>query len=136
MKFVFIRNNLVYKKVDTDEETARQESGHFQQIICVDGMNPEPDVDWVFDKGILYRDIPSVTPRQIRQALILSGISMSMIDDALSALPEPVSSLAKAEWEYSISFDRRRQLVQQVGILLGWTPEQLDNLWIFAGSIK
>jgi len=93
-------------------------------------------IDWVFDKGILYRDIPSVTPRQIRQALILSGISMSMIDDALSALPEPVSSLAKAEWEYSISFDRRRQLVQQVGILLGWTPEQLDNLWIFAGSIK
>ena len=136
MKFVFISNNLVYKKVDTDEETARQESAHYQQIICVDGMVPEPDVDWVFDKGVFYRDIPSVTPRQIRQALILSGISMGMIEDALAGLPEPTASLAKAEWEYSIAFERRRALVEQVGVMLGWTPEQLDNLWLFAGSIK
>lgn len=136
MKFVFINDNRVKKKVDTDEETAFSEMHLFQTVICVDGMNPEPDVDWIWDNGILYRNIPTVTPRQIRQALILSGVSLQTIEDALDSLPEPTRSLAKTEWEYSVNFDRRRPLVVQVGLMLGWTSNQLDDLWLFAGKIK
>jgi len=136
MNFVFVNDNKVKKKEETTEELAFLEAAHFQQIICVDGMSPEPDVDWVWDRGVFYRDIPSVTPRQIKQALILSGIFLSQIDEALDTLPEPTRGLAKVEWQESVAFDRRRPLVAQVGIMLGWTPEQLDNLWIFAGSIK
>lgn len=79
--------------------------------------------------------IKDVTPRQIRQALILSGVSMASIDAALDTLPEPTKSLAKAEWEYSIAFQRNRPLVAQVGIMLGWTSQQLDDLWIFAHTL-
>lgn len=79
--------------------------------------------------------IPDVTPRQIRQALILKGVSMDSIDAALSSMPEPVQSLARAEWEYSIAFQRNRPLVAQVGQMLGWSSNQLDDLWHFAGTL-
>jgi hypothetical protein len=79
--------------------------------------------------------IPDVTPRQIRQALILSGITIEQVDTALDALPEPTRSLAKTEWEYSISFQRDRPLVASVGQMLGWTSQQLDDLWNFARTL-
>lgn len=79
--------------------------------------------------------IPDVTPRQIRQAMVLSGITMDQIDTALDALPEPTKSLAKIEWEYSTLFIRSNPLVAQVGVMLGWTSEQLDNLWKFAKGL-
>ena len=78
---------------------------------------------------------PDVTPRQMRQALVLSGISIEQIEIALSSLPEPTKSLAMIEWEYSLAFQRNRPLVRQVGLLLGWTDQQLDELWRFASSL-
>lgn len=81
------------------------------------------------------QSISDVTPRQIRQALILSGISLEQIETALDSLPEPTRSLAKIEWEYSIAFKRDRPLVIQVGQMLGWTSEQLDDLWKFANTL-
>lgn len=79
--------------------------------------------------------ISDVTPRQIRQALILSGVSIQQIEDALDSLPEPTKSLAKVEWEYSISFQRSHPLVNQVGSMLGWSSQQLDDLWKLAASL-
>ena len=79
--------------------------------------------------------IPDVTPRQIRQALVLSQISMIDVENALDSLDEPIKSLAKIDWEYSTVFQRSSPLVSSVGSLLGWTPEQLDNLWLFAGTL-
>lgn len=80
-------------------------------------------------------EVPDVTPRQIRQALILSGVSISQIDSALDSFPEPIKSLAKTEWEYSNSFQRTRPLVASVGQMLGWTSQQVDNLWKLAGTL-
>lgn len=77
----------------------------------------------------------SITPRQIRQALILSGVNLTDIDNALSTLPEPQQSLAKAEWLYATSFDRHRPLVVSVGQMLGWTNEQLDALWAYGSTL-
>jgi len=82
-----------------------------------------------------HYEIPDVTPRQIRQALLLSGVSLSDIDAALNSLPEPTKSFAKVEWEYSIAFQRSRPLVAEVGSILGWTSGQLDDLWKLAHSL-
>ena len=79
--------------------------------------------------------IPQVTPRQMRQALVLSGISLDSIEAALDSLSEPTRSLAKVEWEYSIAFQRDRPLVAQMGAMLGLNSTQLDSLWIFAGTL-
>jgi hypothetical protein len=79
--------------------------------------------------------LPDVTPRQIRQALILMGVNLQQIEDALNSLPEPTKSLARIEWEYSIAFQRNRDLVSQMGAMLGWTSAQLDSLWILAAKL-
>lgn len=79
--------------------------------------------------------IPNVTARQIRQALILSGITLAQIETAIEGLSEPHKSLAKVEWEYSNTFERNRPLVAQVAIMLGWTETQLDNLWLYAATL-
>jgi len=79
--------------------------------------------------------IPDVTPRQMRQALILMGVSLSQIDTAIASLPEPTKSLAQVEWEYSVMFQRSRPLVAEVGQMLGWTSDQLDALWEFAATL-
>lgn len=79
--------------------------------------------------------IPDVTPRQMRQALVLSGVSMTQIEDALATLPEPTKTLATIEWEYSTMFLRANPLVTTVGTMLGWTEEQLDDLWRLAATL-
>lgn len=79
--------------------------------------------------------LSDVTPRQIRLALLLSGVLLSDIEAALNSLPEPVKSYALIEWEYSLAFKRVNPLVEQVGQLLGWTSGQLDNLWKTASTL-
>lgn len=78
---------------------------------------------------------PNVTPRQIRQALIISGVSIASIEAAIASLPEPHKSFAQIEWEYSTAFIRTNPLVAQIGAIVGFNEEQLDNLWKLAGSI-
>lgn len=102
---------------------------------CTDNSISTDTISFVSEEIVEISYIPDVTPRQIRQALILSGISMASIDEALASLSEPTKSLVMAEWEYSIAFQRSRPLVTQVGQMLGWTSEQLDNLWLFAGTL-
>jgi len=79
--------------------------------------------------------IPDISPRQLRLALILSNVSLAQIESALDQLEEPTKSLAKIEWEYATTFERNKPLVQQVGLMLGWTSEQLDNLWLFGSTL-
>ena len=135
MIFAFINNNQVERLEEATEEFVSSNAHLYQQIIRVDEMPRMPKLGWLFENGALVTNLPDVTPRQMRQALILSGVSMDMIDTALNALPEPAKSLAHAEWEYSISFKRNRPLVNSVGAMLGWTQDQLDSLWTFAGTL-
>ena len=135
MIFAFVNNNKIEKIEDVEQEIADLQAGLYQQIIPIEDFNPMPKLGWLFENGKLVSNLPDVTPRQIRQALILSGVSMESIDTALNSMPEPTRSLAKTEWEYSIAFKRNRDLVNQVGVMLGWTSEQLDDLWAFAGKL-
>ena len=136
MAWAFINDDRVVKiESDITEDQIDEVRHLYQVIIDITEFSRQPKVGWIYNKGVLMPDIQNVTPRQIRQALILSGISIEMIDGALDSLPEPTRSLAKAEWEYSIAFERNRPLVKSVAIMLGWNDEQLDNLWILAKSL-
>lgn len=103
---------------DTTEEEWQAKLAPYAQVI------PEP-----------VKVIADVTPRQIRQALIMSGVTLQQIDDAINSLDEPMRSLARVEWEYSNMFQRHRPLVVQVATMLGWTEQQVDALWELAGSL-
>lgn len=135
MIFAFINDNEVKKLETHDGFDSITDSHHYQVVIDVTNADPVVQVGWVYEAGIIYNKLPDVTPRQMRQALILSGVSMTMIEDALGSLPEPTKSLALVEWEYSIAFKRRNPLVISVGVMLGWTSAQLDDLWTMAGKL-
>ena len=80
-------------------------------------------------------NIPDVSPRQFRSALVLSNISIASVEAAMDQLAEPHKSLAKIQWEYSLAFQRRNPLVAMVGNVMGKTPEELDSIWAFAGTL-
>lgn len=79
--------------------------------------------------------VTKVTPRQIRQALIINGISLSQVEQTINLLPEPQKSLALIEWEYSTVFDLERPLVKQIGTLFGMNDQQLQDLWELANNL-
>lgn len=135
MRFAFINDNRVKKIEEHEDESLIIDSHLFQQVIDVTAIAYGPEVGWTLEGDNLYLDLPDVTPRQIRQAFILSGLLTTVIEDAFLALPEPTKSFAEVEWQYSLSFKRRRPLVIQVGLMLGWTEKQLDDLWILAGKL-
>jgi len=78
---------------------------------------------------------PDVTPRQIRQALIRMGYSMTMVTDGIAALPSPHKELAEVEWEYSTMILRSNPLVAMLAQGQGWTTEQVDELFKFANTL-
>lgn len=76
-----------------------------------------------------------VTPRQLRLAIIMSGLSISQIDSAIALLSEPDRSIASTEWEYSLSFERNHPLVDEIGAILGKTSEEIDAVWLLAETL-
>lgn len=136
MIYAFVNDNTVKKVEEATEEQVLDQAPHYQQIIPTEGLPRMPLVGWIYVAGKLQPDIKDVTPRQIRQALLLSGVSLGMIDAALNSLPEPTRSFAVVEWEYSTLVKRNRPLVSNVGLMLGWNDDQLDDLWRLAGTFE
>lgn len=90
-----------------------------------------------------YQDVPvvlstspqAVTPRQMRIALVMSGISLSTIEAIINSLPEPDQSITRITWEYSIEFQRSNPLLVGLAPALGLSPSQVDDLFALAGTI-
>lgn len=136
MKYAIVNDNAVIEVRDFESEESAQSIAHtYQHVILIDGMSPEPEVGWSFGRDGLYRQLNALTPRQIRTALVAYGVDLSMIDAALNSLPEPTRSFAKISWEYSIQYFRDDPLVDSVAVMLGWTPQHLDELWILGASL-
>ena len=134
-RFAFVNDNKV-QKIEFHESLENILDVHLYQIVIdVTDYSREPQVGWSWERNRLILKLPDCTPRQIRQALVLAGVSMEQIELALDAMPEPTRTLAKIEWEYSTAFIRANTLVENVGLMLGWTSEQLDALWITAGRL-
>lgn len=80
-------------------------------------------------------DVPPISSRQIRLALLGLGISSNDVTTALESLDEPLRSASLIEWEYSTRFARDNPLADLVSQALGWTADQTDALWISARSL-
>lgn len=136
MRYAFINDYVIKKIEDCDSAEAESQLNYYQTVICIDGISPEPQVGWTWDgRERLYLKLSPLTPRQIRMALILNGITLDNISDSFALLEEPLKSLAIIQWEYAIEFLRDDPLVNQVGVALGWSPEQIDQLWMFAHTL-
>jgi len=76
------------------------------------------------------------TPRQFRMALIMSGVSLSQVDDLINQVPDPNErELIRVQWEYAININKHNDLIQQLFSDLGFTGEQVDDIFSLAVTL-
>ncbi len=73
------------------------------------------------------------TPRQLRIALIQTGISLSTVEAQIDAIQDPVQKeIARAEWEYALEIKKQHPLVAMMAISLNLTDQQVQDIFNLA----
>jgi hypothetical protein len=93
------------------------------------------EAESVITRGQAVIKIPDVTPRQIRMALLGVGVTEAMIDSIINSLPSPTKEAAMIAWKYSTAFQRNNALIPIVAQMLNYSSQQLDDLWLYAGTL-
>lgn len=76
------------------------------------------------------------TPRQLRIALIQTGISLSTIEAQIDAISDPVQKeIARAEWEYALEIKKEHPLVGMIAAALNLTEQQINDIFILAVTL-
>ena len=74
--------------------------------------------------------IPSISPRQIRQALTRAGLRTA-VESAVAAGDQDL----KDWYEFSTAFERDNPQVDAMGAALGVSAEALDDLWALGATL-
>lgn len=78
----------------------------------------------------------SCTPRQLRIALIKSGISLASVENELNNIEDPVEKeIAIAEWEYSLDIQRDHPLLIMMAEKLNITEQQINDVFTLAVTL-
>ena len=76
------------------------------------------------------------TPRQLRIALIQTGISLSTIEAQIDAISDPVQKeIARAEWEYALEIKKEHPLVGMIAAALNLTEQQINDIFVLAVTL-
>jgi hypothetical protein len=76
-----------------------------------------------------------VTPRQLKRALIKSGIELEMVDAAIAATPDATQrALIYTDWNDALIVERNYPLIDQLASEMGLTSAQVDDLFILASN--
>jgi len=78
----------------------------------------------------LRAQMPPLTPRQFRDALIDHDIMPEQVTAAISQVAD-TKDRAKVlnAWEYPTQFVRTEPLIEQIGAMFNLTPEDIDDMW-------
>lgn len=83
-----------------------------------------------------------VTPRQARLVLVSNPATdeaypnlLAQVEAAFASLPEPLKTQAEITWEYSTEIQRNNPLIAQMQAVIGFTDEQIDQLFIQAATL-
>lgn len=78
----------------------------------------------------------AVSQMRLRKALILAGISISSINDAIAAIADDTQrELIYTMWEYAVVFERSDATLNQMATALGISQNQLDQLFVNAQNL-
>lgn len=126
---------MIYFKSPTGQVFAYETQAEKEQFAPID-LIPMTDEEVRLHLNPPFVDsVPqTVTMRQARLAL-LADSKLSQVDAVIDSLPEPQKSAARIEWDYSSEVQRDRPFVKQIGAALGYTDEQLDQLFIEASKL-
>lgn len=72
----------------------------------------------------------TISQMKLRKQLIISGISISSIDNLIQNLPQPNRDLIYTMWEYAVVFDRTNPELNAMAQMLEISSEQLDDIFI------
>lgn len=75
-----------------------------------------------------------VTQRQARMALHALG-HLTSVEMAINALPDPPRTEARIAWDFSNTIQRSNPFVSQLAALLGFTEQDLDELFVMAAGL-
>ncbi|MGH0000112.1 hypothetical protein ACQU0X_08530 [Pseudovibrio ascidiaceicola] len=74
-----------------------------------------------------------LSPRQFRLGFLKAGHAPSQIEAVIEATPDgPDKEAARIEWEFAREFERLHPLVVSLSTSLGFTAEQVDEMWTTA----
>lgn len=74
-----------------------------------------------------------VSMRQARRALIENGM-IDQVNAAISLMTGKEGAIARNEWEYATTVERDSPLVQALSVSLPLSSEELDTLFLLAGT--
>lgn len=99
----------------------------------------EPEfVDYIEGEETEYNRqfIPkTVSQRQLRTQLILSGFDLNDIQNAINGMSEPNKSIAQVAWDYAITFERESPLLICIANNLQLTTTEVDNIFLNASKL-
>lgn len=105
--------------------------------IVMQGERPSPDHvaqedgSWVVPPPAVPQ---SVTMRQARLAMLHAG-TLDDVEALIQNMPGDDGRAARIDWEFAQDVRRDWHLVGAIGSQLGMTADQIDDLFIYAGSI-
>jgi len=80
--------------------------------------------------------IPQCSPRQIRLWLLSMGVTEVMVIGMINQIPDAgVKAATLIEYEYASVFERNHPFVDQVGLALGLTLDQIDDGFTIASRM-
>ncbi|WP_299817493.1 F-BAR domain-containing protein [uncultured Roseibium sp.] len=76
------------------------------------------------------KEMHTLSARQLRLGLIQYGCTLAQIDSVIESLEDDIlRDKAKIEWEYATELERLHPLILNLFAALGFSPEQVDDLW-------
>ena len=80
--------------------------------------------------------LPSTaSARQIRLALLELG-KLAEVQAFVEGLQEPMKTKVLIEWEYATEVKKNNPTIQELYKQMGWTEEQLDEVFVVASKIQ
>lgn len=78
---------------------------------------------------------PPLTRRQVRKAMVLAGISVSAVNNAIAAIQDDTErELAEIDWQDAPVYLRSHPLFDALAPAVGVTSEQIDAMWLNAAA--
>jgi len=77
----------------------------------------------------------SVSRRQLKLQLVLSGFDLTLIESTIAQLDEPMKSYATIGWNDATEFERNYDLLLYMAQQMGLTETDLDLIFIEASKL-
>jgi hypothetical protein len=118
------------------EDTVIEFATEQAAIDYKEANNLSEEIESFIEEIVEVVEVPrTVTPRQMRVALVMTGITVESIESLIDGLEEPTRSVTRITWEYSTAFERDNPVLNAMAPLLGLNSDQVDELFVLASTI-